>query len=274
MSRTHTRLATVSTAERPNPDRPTEDRIFTVANTVAVLDGASQPDEGPLSGGWLADTLGRELEHRLASDSRDLAQILADAIDTVTQQHQLSPGGPSTTVSIIRWTDHDVDALVLGDSPVIAFTHDGQVHQLRDERLHQVTEQNRQQATSAGAGFACDQLDSWRQLVAAQRAQRNRDGGYWIAEADPAAAFHAVRAHWSRDDLAAILVMTDGVSLGVDRYGVPPDWPTALAIARHDPGRLLDLVHDTETGDPDGTRWPRSKRHDDKAVAVIQLDGP
>jgi len=30
-------------------------------------------------------------------------------------------------------------------------------------------------------------------------------------------------------------------------------------------------VHDTEAGDPDGRRWPRSKRHDDKALAVIEF---
>src|SRR3954471_24559676 len=48
--------------------------------------------------------------------------------------------------------------------------------------------------------------------VPAERAHRNRPGGYWIAEAVPEAAGHAIR-------------------------------------------------------------WPRSKRHDDKAIAVIDVDG-
>jgi hypothetical protein len=65
--------------------------------------------------------------------------------------------------------------------------------------------------------------------------------------------------------------MTDGVSKGVERYGIPPDWPTAIKLATDDPARLVDAVHDAEATDPLGERWPRSKRHDDKAVVVLRF---
>jgi hypothetical protein len=36
--------------------------------------------------------------------------------------------------------------------------------------------------------------------------------------------------------------MTDGVSAGIDRYGVPADWP-AFVLASRDPADLIDTVH-------------------------------
>lgn len=34
---------------------------------------------------------------------------------------------------------------------------------------------------------------------------------------------------------------------------------------------MLDLVHQTELGDPQARRWPRFKAHDDKALAFVQF---
>jgi hypothetical protein len=35
---------------------------------------------------------------------------------------------------------------------------------------------------------------------------------------------------------------------------------------------VVDLVHDAEAADGDRRRWPRSKRHDGKALAVLRFD--
>ncbi|GGQ70233.1 protein phosphatase 2C domain-containing protein [Couchioplanes azureus] len=273
MSPSRAQLATVRTAQRRGPDRPSEDRILTLPDAVVVLDGASEPDPSEHDGGWLADTLGHQLIEQLASASDDLAEALAESIAIVAARYGLRPGSsPSTTVSIVRWDEDAVDVLVLGDSPVIAATYAEDVFQVRDDRLRQVA--TAQRTANASVGFGAGDRDGWRRLVAQERAYRNRDGGYWIAEAVPDAAHHAERARWRRDELAAVLAMTDGVSAGVDRYRAPQDWMTAVTIARDDPRRLIDLVHDTEKDDPDGVRWPRSKRHDDKALAVIDFAGP
>lgn len=66
--------------------------------------------------------------------------------------------------------------------------------------------------------------------------------------------------------------MTDGVSIGVDRYGVPADWRAALTLASDDPARVIELVHNAEISDPDGERWLRSKRHDDKTISIIVFE--
>jgi Protein phosphatase 2C len=221
--------------------------------------------------GWLAETLGQELAIRLFGADDNLDWVLADGIATVAKRHDLVPGqAPSTTVVMVRWDESVVDVLLLGDSTVIGLTRTGEVVQVRDDRLRQVATDQR--TRNVKKGFGSEHRDEWRRIVDAERACRNRPGGYWIAEAAPEAARHAIRARWGRDKLAAILAMTDGVSAGVDRYGVTRDWTAAVKVAREDPGRLVDLVHAAEDDDADGIRWPRSKRHDDKAIAVIDFD--
>ena len=106
-----------------------------------------------------------------------------------------------------------------------------------------------------------------------ERRHRNTDAGYWIAEADPAAADHALLRSWPRSSVRAVLVATDGLTIGVNRYPQPPTWSDALALAdEHGPDALIDLVHQVESTDSTGARWPRSKAHDDKALAVLAFD--
>jgi hypothetical protein len=194
--------------------------------------------------------------------------LLKASIAGVAQRHGLRPGGsPSTTVTIVRWDAEAVDVLVLCDSPVVVTDRRGEVHEVRDDRLAAIS-----RGLARPNGFAADDPDSWRSFVAGQRRMRNRPGGYWVAEAVPDAAHHAVRARWLLEDVAIVLAMTDGVSIGVDTYGVPPDWPSAVALATDDPAQLVDAVHAAEAADPNGRQWPRSKRHDDKAVALIRFD--
>ncbi len=269
MSGPDSRVA-VATAQRDGSRGPSQDRIRTTANAVIVLDGASQPEESERDGGWIADQIGAELAARLVDDDRrDLPDALHDAIAAVAARFELVPGeAPSTTVSVVRWTDDTVDVLVLGDTPVIVYTRDGAVHEVRDDRLAHI---DAPVDMDTPGTFGFDQPDQWHDLVAIERAARNKPGGYWIAEATPEAAHQAVRAQWPRRSVAAVLVLTDGVADGVDVYGTPPDWPTALQLATPDPQVLVDLVHETEQGDLDGVRWPRTKRHDDKAAALVRF---
>ncbi|MGW0506647.1 protein phosphatase 2C domain-containing protein [Micromonospora sp. NPDC003241] len=266
----------VVTAERAGRDRPTEDRIFTTPNAVIVLDGASQPGDHRHDGGWLAQQVGHYLAQLLtAHPDIGLVDALAEAIDHIRHLHGLRPGAaPSTTVSLVRWTDNDVHILVLGDSPTIVLTRSGEIHQVRDDRLSRVAlgqHADLHDAIQQRGGFGFQHAVEWTTLVEAQRKARNTPEGYWIAEAAPEAARHAVYARWPVDDIAAALTMTDGVSDGIDNYQTPPTWEAAFALANHHPTRLIETVHQAEKDDAEGRRWPRSKRHDDKAVALIRL---
>jgi hypothetical protein len=67
------------------------------------------------------------------------------------------------------------------------------------------------------------------------------------------------------------MAMTDGVANGLDRYRVPKDWHMAAEMARRHPAELVNAVHDAEESDADGTRWRRSKLHDDKAIVLVEF---
>ncbi|MBB2933583.1 hypothetical protein FHX82_000603 [Amycolatopsis bartoniae] len=233
--------------------RPTEDHVVVLDNAVVLLDGATSPSPDLPPGGWyaglLAEELGRVLRERPADDLR---LLLSDAIAAVAGMHGLHPGAsPSSTVALLRWDDERVDGLVLADSPIVAF---GQtMDRLADDRL----------ALLRVAG---------RLGTAAEvRALRNRPEGFWVAEADPAAASHALTRSWPRSSLDAVLLATDGVSVGIDDYQLF-GWPEALRLAREQgPSAVCDAVRRAEYGDPLGERWPRAKRHDDQALVLVDF---
>lgn len=272
----------VTVAERPAGTKPSQDRLHVLPNAVVVLDGATSSDPGPRDGGWYAGVLGDVLAARLrAEPAADLAGCLAAAIAEVAAAHDLRPGeAPSSTVTLLRWDAEWVEALVLGDSSVTTFDRDGMVEVVCDVRLDAVAEEftrSYERRLREGSGFDETHGEIMRALEARLRACRNSPGGYWIAESDPAAAGEALRRRWPVAALDAALVVTDGVSNGVIGYGRPPTWTAALTLARRDgPDVLVGTVHDAELEDPDGRRWPRSKRHDDKTVALVDFseEGP
>ncbi|WP_328475815.1 protein phosphatase 2C domain-containing protein [Actinoplanes sp. NBC_00393] len=254
---------------------PTQDRIVVLDDAVIVLDGASSWVPEERDGGWYADQLAAELARCLRRpDDLPLTAHLADAIRAVVARTQLMPGdAPSSTVLICRWTEETIEVLTLGDSTAIVYTRDQRAHRVYDDRLDPIAASQR-----AALQARCPTGDELTRLMielqAAQRALRNRPGGYWIAEADPAAAHEAVVRSWPRAEVDAVLLMTDGVADVVDRYAVNgfPHWYGIFElVAAEGVQALADHVHGVEETDSDRSRWPRSKVHDDKAAALIKI---
>lgn len=273
MSAAPARVAVVRTAERAGGDKPSQDRVVVLRDAVAVLDGASAPDPSDRDGGWYAEQLAGELAARLPDRSLDLVTILADAIAAVASAHRLVPGSaPSSTVTLLRWDADRIDGLVLGDSPLVVFHTDGGCEELTDDRLDAVAPHQRvayHDRLAAGGGYDDVHRRLLRELVGEQRRHRNRPGGYWIAEADTTAARQALTRSWPAAGVSAALLASDGVSPALE-LGVLADWPAALELARSaGPRAVLDAVWAAEEEDPDGKRWPRSKRHDDQALVVV-----
>lgn len=278
MPATPTRIAAVRTAEQPAGRAPSQDRTVVLPTAVAVLDGASAPDPVERDGGWYADQLARQIADRLADERLDLTTVLADSIAAVTSGHRLVPGhAPSATVAMLRWNADRTDGLVLGDSSLVAFAPGRPAEEVIDDRLAAVAPAQRvayHDRLSAGGGYDEAHRDLLRQLVGEQRRHRNCRGGYWIAEADPGAAGHALVRSWPTGALSAVLLATDGVTRGIGRIGLP-SWSAALELARRtSPAAVLTTVREAEAADPDGRRWPRSKRHDDQALVLVDWDGP
>lgn len=234
--------------------RPTEDHIVVLDNAVLLLDGATSPRPELPSGGWYAGLLAEALAAGLRAEPHaDLGEVLAAAIAAVARAHGLRPGeSPSSTVAMLRWNDERVDGLVLADSPIVAFGQTG--HEvLADDRLVALRDN----------GKLVTRADVQR--------QRNAEDGFWVAEAEPAAAGKAVRRSWPADEVHTVLLATDGVAVGVDDYRIF-DWPGVLKLARaKDLTAVLETVRAAEREDPHGARWPRAKRHDDQALVLVNF---
>ncbi len=263
----------VDVAEAPGQER-SEDVVLTVDNAVAVLDGATSLRPTTHTGGWYAETLAGALRPRLATDM-DLADLLSGAIDEVSREHGLEPGNaPSSTVAVLRWHPETVEALVLADSPVVVFTDSGP-HPVVDERLAQLRSEGRggyRSRLRAGGGFDSHHHAALRSAVDATGRRRNVEGGFWVAEADPLAAYRAFRHSWPRRSVRSALLASDGVSCGVDDYGCYSGWSAVLDEATASGVEaVLERVRAAERSDPDGVRWPRPKRHDDQALALVRF---
>lgn len=144
--------ARVSVGELAGDSGVSEDRVFVTTNAVIVLDGVTAvKPEAAGDGGWYADVLGRRLVELLNADPRgDLRDLLEKGIADVVAAHNLVSGrSPACTVAMLRWSDDAVDAVVLGDSPIVVFERNGSHEALRDHRHDTVVDQVRRAHASA-----------------------------------------------------------------------------------------------------------------------------
>jgi len=266
-------MVRTAAAQLPEPPHGA-DRIVVTRNAVAVLDGASAFDPTGVQPGEYASRLGDSIAAAL-HDRPDapLPSVLAQAITAAASALGLADGDgcPSSTVAIARLADSTLDLLALGDSYVFYGTGPGS-GTLTDDRLAGLRlPQQRQyrERLAAGGGYDDAHRELLRALQRGQRRHRNRPGGYWIAAADPEAASRALTITLPATAETWAVLATDGTVNTALHLGLG-DWP---ALARSGPAalaRLLRHCQDWEQhADPDGRQFPRSKRHDDKAIASL-----
>lgn len=261
----------VRLASEPAPGHGTnEDAAFVVGDLVGVLDGVTRADglddgcrHGPA---WYVQRLAGHLGSAYAAaPAADLPTLLAAAIDAVRGDHQgtcdLSrPSTPAAAVCLLKTNATQIDYLVLCDTPLVLDQGD-HVEVVTDTRFASTIRRIRQAVGTSPL----------RQSTVEKYQYINQPGGYWIAAADPRAAFEAVTGRVPlsgprRVRRAALL--TDGASCAVDQFNLF-DWSTLLdLVADHGPAELIRRVRHAETCEPAGPTRPRYKRHDDATVAL------
>lgn len=252
-----------------------QDRYVALESAVVVLDGASsfRPEIPPADA--YVDALAAELADRLDQD-RSLTDILADAISVVVRRMSLAPGrSPSSTVLLLRERDDAVQTLVLADSTILVHTTDDVSHRISDPRLDTVDHQTRQRfraRLAAGSGFDDEHRELLRGLQMRELPVRNRDGGYWVAEADPAAAYSAITTTFPAAAVDWCVLATDGAQVPIDHLGIP--WATIAAMNDIELAtQLAELDQWEREQDPTAILLPRSKPHDDKTLVAIRRRG-
>lgn len=259
----------VTLAQHPEPPAG-DDRAFITSNAVIVLDGASAFAARDVPASTYAQHLGSTMAALVDGTDEALTVLLAEAIKTTAASLELTPGGraPSSTLAVVRWRDDgSVDVLVLGDSQVVI---PGEI--IRDDRLGPLASAERTAyRTRLENGHGYD--DEHRRILAALQAEqlrhRNVPGGYWIAEAEPAAAAHALVRQLSPDEVPWCVLATDGAYKPMEHLGLD-DWPTVAGATSDDLAAILRRCQDWESTDPLGKMLPRAKCHDDKTLITVQ----
>jgi hypothetical protein len=105
----------------------------------------------------------------------------------------------------------------------------------------------------------------------AQQRERNQQGGYYVAAADPAAAEAASTISFSTDSVSAVAGLTDGAYRAVTTFGIT-NWRGLMAQLKDTgPKPLIAQVRDHEAKDPEATRWQRTKISDDASACFIEV---
>lgn len=252
----------------PAGDGPGQDRCFIADGLVVVLDGASayDPSVSPEAGEYV-DTLGPALVNQITRrPGIDLRDALASAISYAADKFALVPGrGPSSTVSIVRCGPKIVEVLVLGDSPVLVEADGSQREIFRQECMKEVAPELRERYRRRlleGYGFDDTHRNIMKQIQQEEAGFRNQPDGFWIAEASPGAASRALYRSLASSEVLRCIVFTDGAMPLIDSRFADKEQILAELRALH---RWEEEV------DPHGSLRPRSKRHDDKTIALLSL---
>ncbi|WP_143193946.1 protein phosphatase 2C domain-containing protein [Micromonospora sp. CB01531] len=228
-----------------------EDFVGAVPTAVVLIDGA-----GGFSGSesvcrhgvaWYASRLGGILLSLLSLvPDRNLSALLAEAIEQVTDDHRhtcdvADPISPSATVAILRRSEGLIEHLVLGDSVLVLDRADGAPLVVSDPR-EVVISRSYQSALAAVA----EGSEEYHRLLRDLRANRNRPGGFWVAKDDPRAVDEAITGSCPISELAGAVLLSNGASRIVDRFGLT-DWPGVMAVlASGGPAEIIHRVRQAE----------------------------
>lgn len=113
-----------------------------------------------------------------------------------------------------------------------------------------------------------------RKTRAINRAHRNEDGGYWVAETTAKARLRACSPSWSRGQARTLALAASNIA-GVT---IPPPaiggWAQLIAVLHHDADAVPGTVHQTKTVDPQASPGPRFNIHDGRALAIADFTVP
>jgi hypothetical protein len=262
------------------PDRVTnEDGILAVGGLVAVFDGVTQPatvDSGCRhSPAWYVRRLSARLALAYADAPDDaLPGLLAHAIGDVAGEHRATcdlgrPATPASTVCMLREGRDHIDYLVLCDSTLV-LDYGDRITGVTDDRIHQVIARTRREAAGGSETVTAVKpvtVEKWRYT--------NQRGGYWIAAADPQAAYQAVTGGaplFGPGRVRRAALLTDGASAAVDQFHLC-DWRGLLdALATGGPSRLIRQIRSAEAAAELDDARPRYKRYDDATAAICLFE--
>lgn len=243
-----------------------------------VFDGASplskwSSNDGK-TGGYLASHIvGNTFLHAPVETSlARIALIANNRIVEAYHEHRITPADNterfSTSAAVFSVMPEKIELLQIGDSVIIVEYRDGRCEAPLGY-LDQDLETMRQWRALTDAG----RPDVREQLNKQIREVRNRANiDYGNLNGDPAAATFLQTAQLDRAHVKTILAITDGLFIPKQDPDADEQWAEYIALFHRGGLRsLFDHVRKLEKSDPELTRYPRFKIHDDATAVAAEF---
>ena len=238
-----------------------------------MLDGATARTEtGCVHGvAWYARHLADAI---IVNSDLPPQDALARAIVQAADRHRMCdlehPGTPSAAVAIVQAWQDVLRYLVLGDVTIVADTRHG-LQVVTDDRVSETATAERAVADALPYGSPL-KAEALVRMKQAELAVRNVPGGFWIATSDPRVVKYALIGEFPLADVFRVALLTDGAARAVKPLQIH-DWGSLMELlASAGPEELIRQVRAAESEDPEATRWPRNKIHDDATAVIAEFD--
>lgn len=249
-----------------------EDTLILENNIFGVFDGASSLDsrlfENRKTGGFLAATIAGQIFsrnhyplHRLGCDANTaiLSKMNTLKVD-LSRRHTLW----STSAAVVRVTEQHLEWFQTGDADIIVINKDGSFvapvqREDQDYETLMLLKNNPSKTAS-------------RYKTQVKKTREKMNQTYGVLNGEPSAEKFFNTGQLSLDNIRSVLIFTDGLQLATVSPKRRKNYKPFISLYRKLGLKgLKNLIRKIEAKDPDVTRLPRFKRHDDIAAIALHF---
>lgn len=182
----------------------------------------------------------------------------------------------SASIAITRINEKKLECFVLGDVEIITKKKTGELEVLTDHRIEPLdksvmelilSNDNRENEIEFN-GYTRKELE----LLQHNRMKMNTADGYYILEHDKKAIKNGIYREYNIDDVADILMMTDGYSAIYNKYNKYEKLDLINECKSQGVKRILSYIRDIELKDNKREKYKRLKIHDDATAILCEFD--
>ncbi|MBP1995556.1 protein phosphatase 2C domain-containing protein [Paenibacillus eucommiae] len=256
-----------------------------------VIDGATSlhPYRGPNkeTGGYLASQLIKQYLESLnaeAINDMNLKQLVLQANFRLHEQMVLSGINPhdkaslwTTALALIHITDTNIDYAQVGDCMITAVYNDGTIRLVTHDQVAHIDRKSKliwEEGIRKGITKREDLWELVKPTIVQNKSSMNTMGGYSVMSGEPELANFIEYGRINRNQLKALLIVTDGLFLHPESGNESRDMMKELTqrIAGSTLKDYSEWLFNLEFEDKDCQRYPRFKVSDDKSGIWIQFE--
>lgn len=261
-----------------------QDRAGSTDGAAWVLDGSGSLSETEIPPEkchihWFVDAWDGLLAERLpatgmAETLEKGMRLLKRVFSKRTEKTPIGPlDVPSAAIAAVQVRRGNLEYFLLGDCTLILKEAGGRLHYLKDSRVEPfdraAADVIRRERPARPEGFSGEALEVLRR----NRLLKNTEEGYPILEFDEGALSKGYRGTVPVEKGAEVILMTDGFSALIDRYGRYGSSDLFGQIRKRGLRSLYRELRAIERRDPGMDRYPRLKPHDDASIVYLEIKG-